>query len=288
VVSNPPYIADHDPDVQPGVKAHEPHVALFGGAAGLDGIKTMAEGIPALLAPGGRWFCEFGEGQSKLAALISGHHFDAVVLTGDIGDDDGGYEPIWELASILTSSSDDVWYLPGNHDSAKVGSGLAERGVPTLPTDSAVAFAQSTDPTGKQIALVYGKSSESIKAADGKGQTLLVIASHTPPSATRLEAGKSLGAGVHLFIAGHTHGGQVRLPLVGAVWAPLSWSKEERAPANGSEVTFLPQLRGRFVDGMYDADGQLVFVSRGLEQTVLGQHRFLCRAEMVEYRFVPE
>lgn len=229
----------------------------------------------------------FGVGQSKLAELIGDRHFDAVVMTGDIGDDTGDYEAIWELTRLAASHTDETWYLPGNHDTPQVGQGLAERGVHTLPTDRAVAFVED-DPSGDQIALVYGKSSATIQAAEGKGTVLLVVASHTPPSASRLAAGSSLGGGVHLFIAGHTHGGQVQLPLVGAVWAPMSWEGEERIAARGNEITFLPELRGRFVDGMYDADGQLVFVSRGLEQTVLGQRRFLARAEIVEYRFVPE
>jgi release factor glutamine methyltransferase len=70
VVSNPPYIADNDPDVQPGVKAFEPHVALFGGREGLDGVQTLAEELPAVLAPGGTWLCEFGEDQSAGIAKI--------------------------------------------------------------------------------------------------------------------------------------------------------------------------------------------------------------------------
>lgn len=228
----------------------------------------------------------FGKGQSVLASLLGDQHFDVAVLTGDILGSDN-YDAVWELAEVTLSSADQVWYLPGNHDRPKVGRGLESRGVPTMPQDRALPVTE-WDSEGRNVALVYGRSSKTIEAAKGSGRKLLVIASHTPPDAKRLEAASTLGHGRRLFVSGHTHGGQIRLPLIGAIWAPLSWPYEEGAPAEDNEITFLPELKGRFVDGMYERDGQLVFVSRGLEKETAGKPRFLARAEMVWYRFVPD
>jgi uncharacterized protein len=226
---------------------------------------------------------EFGTKQSRLAALLEGRSFDSIVLTGDMLGQPA-YQPIWDMVAVLKQHSNRIRYVPGNHDSARVATGLAKRGVPSLPASATVAL--SADSRVSDVALVYGRSSASIATAKGKGRRLLVIASHTPPDRHRLAAGLALGPGVHLYIAGHTHGGQIRLPLVGAIWAPLSWPREERDPALGNEVTFLPELKGRFVDGMYLRDGQRIFVSRGLDANTSGV-RFLCRAELVAFRFVP-
>jgi predicted MPP superfamily phosphohydrolase len=232
---------------------------------------------------------EFGSQQSGLSRLLRGKQFDTIVLTGDMLTDDqsdtGRFQAVWDLGGALRLNSNRIWYLPGNHDTTDLGQQLTQYGVSTLPTDTAVPLV-SADASGTQAALVYGASSATIASARGTGAKLLVIASHTPPDVNRLAAGRTLGSGVHLFIAGHTHGGQVRLPFIGALVAPMSWVGEQRAPVFGTEVTILPDLRGRMVDGMYERDGQKVYVSTGLDIRVIPL-RFLDRAEMVEYRFVP-
>lgn len=54
IVSNPPYIPDHEWDaVEPNVKDHEPHLALRGGRDGLDLVRPIIENARDLLAPGG-------------------------------------------------------------------------------------------------------------------------------------------------------------------------------------------------------------------------------------------
>lgn len=228
---------------------------------------------------------EFGSKQSKLAALIADKRYDAIVLTGDMLDDRNHYVAIWDLVNVVKQHSTNVWYLPGNHDHPPVGTGMALRGVPSLPTTGAVPLA-AWDPNAQSAALVYGRDTPSISAAKGKGHQLVLIASHTPPSQTRLAAGLALGPGVHLYIAGHTHGGQVRLPFIGAIVAPMSWPREERLPAIGNETTFFPDLQGRFVDGMYVRDGQRIFVAQGLDSNTTGI-RFGSQAEIVAYHFVP-
>ena len=54
IVSNPPYIPDHEWDeVAPNVKLFEPASALRGGPDGLEVIRPLIDEAPALLAPGG-------------------------------------------------------------------------------------------------------------------------------------------------------------------------------------------------------------------------------------------
>lgn len=62
-----------------------------------------------------------------------------------------------------------------------------------------------------------------------------------------------------LCLAGHTHGGQVRLPLIGPLWLPGSC--------------------GDYVSGWYTQNGSRLFVTRGLGTSIL-PIRFLCRPEI--------
>ena len=64
IISNPPYITDAEmPELQDSVKLYEPHLALCGGADGLDFYRSIAVNFSAALKPGGFLCLEFGEEQ---------------------------------------------------------------------------------------------------------------------------------------------------------------------------------------------------------------------------------
>jgi len=66
IVSNPPYIPTNDiAGLDPGVRDHEPALALDGGPDGLRVIERLAEQALSLLAPGGRLLVEIGAGQEE-------------------------------------------------------------------------------------------------------------------------------------------------------------------------------------------------------------------------------
>jgi predicted MPP superfamily phosphohydrolase len=69
-----------------------------------------------------------------------------------------------------------------------------------------------------------------------------------------------------LCLSGHTHGGQVRLPLVGALWVP---------PGSGP-----------YVDGWYSLSRSRMYVSRGVGMSI-ARVRFLCRPEIAIVEVVP-
>lgn len=73
ILSNPPYIPTAEiARLDPGVKDHEPHTALDGGADGLRIVaRLIAQAVP-LLKPGGRIFLEIGSAQeAPVRALLA-------------------------------------------------------------------------------------------------------------------------------------------------------------------------------------------------------------------------
>ena len=70
VVSNPPYI-EAGAALPVEVAEHEPALALFAGADGLDAYRVIAPRLPVWLAEGGSAFLEVGAGQgAAVAALV--------------------------------------------------------------------------------------------------------------------------------------------------------------------------------------------------------------------------
>jgi release factor glutamine methyltransferase len=74
IAANPPYVPDVDGAMlQAEVRDFEPHVALFGGADGLDLYRRLIPAARPALRPGGLLAMEFGFGQQEpLAALLRG------------------------------------------------------------------------------------------------------------------------------------------------------------------------------------------------------------------------
>ncbi len=85
--------------------------------------------------------------------------------------------------------------------------------------------------------------------ADLPDDALTILLYHTPdlmPEATRL--------GVTLYLAGHTHGGQIALPLLGPVFASSRWGL-------------------KYARGLFRARSTTLYVSRGLGVEGLGAPR---------------
>ena len=71
MVSNPPYIPTQlISQLQPEVARHEPHLALSGGADGLEHIRYLIQTAPDYLIPGGVWLIEMMVGQSQKVATM--------------------------------------------------------------------------------------------------------------------------------------------------------------------------------------------------------------------------
>ena len=85
VVSNPPYIADGDPEVAESVLEYEPHSALFAGTDGLDDVRTIARDARDWLRSGGWLVMEIGYQQGDaVKALLEGFGFVDVAIANDL------------------------------------------------------------------------------------------------------------------------------------------------------------------------------------------------------------
>jgi release factor glutamine methyltransferase len=73
IVCNPPYVQAGDaPGLMPEVSQFEPHVALFGGADGLDAYRRLLPMVAGHLEPGGHFLIEVGYDQDdRVAGLAS-------------------------------------------------------------------------------------------------------------------------------------------------------------------------------------------------------------------------
>lgn len=102
-------------------------------------------------------------------------------------------------------------------------------------------------------------------AATTPTEAFRILLYHTPdlmPIAT--------GLGVELYLCGHTHGGQIRLPGYGAVVTSSRWGK-------------------RYEQGRYEAGETTLYVSRGLGLEGLGapRARFLAPPEVIVWDLEP-
>lgn len=72
IVSNPPYIAHDDTDVEESVTQREPHLALFAGHDGLDAYRVICAETREWLAPGGMLALEIGHTQADAVSALMG------------------------------------------------------------------------------------------------------------------------------------------------------------------------------------------------------------------------
>lgn len=84
VVSNPPYVGRNEADkVQREVREHEPEVAVFGGAEGLDIYRRLVPQALAALKPGGHFLMEIGYSiEAQVLGLL--HGFEHVRTVADL------------------------------------------------------------------------------------------------------------------------------------------------------------------------------------------------------------
>jgi uncharacterized protein len=146
---------------------------------------------------------------------------DLVALTGDLVDAASCIDWIPDTLGKLTARCG-VYFVLGNHDlrtrdvarlrRTLVDSGLIDLGNRTrqITIDGHPVLLG-----GDERPWIRGDNLACGQAAAGAGRPLHIVLSHTPD---RLAWARRQGA--DLMLAGHTHGGQIRIPPLGAIFSP--------------------------------------------------------------------
>ena len=200
----------------------------------------------------------FGRKNEKLLSLIRAAKPDIIAITGDLID--SRHTDIDSALAFVEAAAEiaPVYYVTGNHESRldfdEIEPRLIAAGARVLRNE-----AEDIGRGGERIRLAgiddpsfirTGGTAEERAAAeleqlgDGGG-TFTVLLAHRPEL---VEVYAEYGAG--LVLSGHAHGGQVRLPLLGGLYAP------------GQGL--LPE----YDSGLYSLGETQMVVSRGLGNSV--------------------
>lgn len=196
-----------------------------------------------------------GPREKKMFAILEAEKPDLIVVTGDtIGNKNGDYSEATKIYEGLHAPLG-VWVVRGNWENqfpARGGRSIyQEAGVHLLVNQNALvrpdlALVGLDDP--------YSGTARPDAAMADLPKGVYTIALFHSPKYLDVIAGR-----VNLVLAGHTHGGQVRIPFIRPLW--------------------LPRGCGRYVAGWYEEDGTKMYVTRGLGTSIL-PIRFLCRPEL--------
>jgi predicted MPP superfamily phosphohydrolase len=191
---------------------------------------------------------------AALPAEVNALHPDLFFFTGDSVESEAGLPVLRSTLSAIQSRYG-RYAVQGNHDTDVwtglnfFGGGVAEElhGDVVTAADGRLTLCGAA--WGQRLRVNDClKSSRDAKA-------LRVVAYHTPDLVEALEP-----LGVDLYLAGHTHGGQVRLPFYGAIVTQSDFDKKYEA-------------------GLYSVGSTTLYVNRGFG-TVDLPVRFLCRPEI--------
>ncbi|MBP6003299.1 MAG: metallophosphoesterase [Pyrinomonadaceae bacterium] len=172
---------------------------------------------------------------------------DMIVLLGDYISESGGLDTLGrpnlrmepeKVAEYLSGlkSKYGVFVVMGNHDESYgapvIKAALAKTGYKILDGEVAVI-----ERNGKRLRIiglrdhltmgiwkVYSDANKALLAAT-KGTGDVLVLQHSPDIATAITGALSISNDLKLMLAGHTHGGQVWLPVLGRPVVPSSYGQ---------------------------------------------------------------
>ena len=162
---------------------------------------------------------QFLDGYRKITRLIAVENPDLIVVTGDLIDvNTRKFEHIYRFLEALIARNYPIYFVSGNHERKNIQreifiQGILKRGVHVLNNDNKVIQ------KGESVINLCGVDdphtrcenlNKAFKGIDARRFTILLA--HSPKIIKRYPK-----IPADLILSGHTHGGQIRLPFIGAL-----------------------------------------------------------------------
>jgi len=195
-----------------------------------------------------------GRRERKMLDLIEEERPDLIVITGDSISITSDYPGFREVLMRLHAPLG-VWVVRGNHEDwwpVKDESTFYESAGARLLVNSNAQVRDGIWLIG--IDDMYAGSPDLERALARVPESAYKLALFHSPVYFDKMAGRS-----DLVLAGHSHGGQVRLPIFGALWTP--------------------PFAGEYFSGWFEKQGSKMYVSRGVGTSIFDV-RFWCRPEV--------
>ncbi len=197
---------------------------------------------------------------ARALEILAAERPEVVILTGDITERESALDDMVAFGrqargSMATFAVRGNWEIAAGITPEALRAAWASAGVTYLQNESSVLTVGST-----RLAIaglddpVLGRPDVAKASARLDEAELVIWAMHGPGFADTLPASTA----ANLLLAGHTHGGQIRLPLLPAL---------------------RPSGSGRFLAGWYETVAAPLYVSRGVGTTDI-RARFRCPPEV--------
>lgn len=197
----------------------------------------------------------------QIIERINAENADIVILGGDFvkGHHKKESMPIEDIAAVLRNikSRYGIYAVMGNHDTyygkTEIAKALNESGIKVLQNQNTKVQTQNGKVCIAGVKDYTMDTPDVQKALDDCAEPVILV-SHSPDVFPHVKK-------ADLMLAGHTHGGQIVFPLVGALLIPSDYGRKYRY-------------------GLIKEKGNTLIVSKGLG-TSLMPLRFNCKPEIV-------
>jgi uncharacterized protein len=203
----------------------------------------------------------FGAREEKVLAVVQREKPDVIMISGDTVANEGDWMSVGILLSRLRAPLG-VFLVRGNWEHWRPDprelAVYESSGVIFLNNDSR-SLSKKTWVVGMDDSLA-GSPNRKGAFAQVPSDAYRIVLFHSPAYFD------SLDERVDLALAGHTHGGQLRIPFLPPFW--------------------LPEGSGSYVEGWYTRGSNRMYVSRGIGNSIL-ELRLACRPEISVFQLDP-